>query len=204
MLRNGLFVAGGLMVILAAGPVRAEDAGGQDQPSINVYAFGGGFSPTMHLDTTGTTKFKTGWDVGGGVGYQFNRYVALRGNFLFARDAGQVVNGIDFAGLNGANFDRYVYTGEVQLGYPLAGGVKPYVVLGGGGMTFKDMSAPGSATFTRGVGKAGVGLAFEVPRSNLSLFVQGNGLLYKWNQFGFDRTQFDTTWTGGLSYRFRI
>ncbi len=196
---NGVLAAVGLVGLLAAGTARADDYG-SDNPSVFIFGQGGGISPTNHFDPFRDADFRTGYTAGGGLGLQFNRYVALRGSVLFARSRARDLD-FDVPGLNGAMYNRYIYSGDLQFGYPLAGGVTPYLLAGGGVMTFDNRTDPTVPNFSRGFGKAGVGINFDIPRSPLGIFVQGTGLIYRMNRFGPDRTLFDASWTGGLRIR---
>jgi Outer membrane protein beta-barrel domain len=171
--------------------------------AIEIYAQGGGINSTRHFDLNTDSKFKTGYDVGGDVGVDVNKYLAIRGSFAFVR-AQALDRDLSLAGFDGSMFDRYAYSGDVRLGYPVKGGVTPYLPAGGGAMTFSNRTDLTAANFTRGFGKAGVGLAYDIPHSRVGLFVQGTGLLYSLNNYGPSRTLFDTTWTGGLRLRVRI
>jgi hypothetical protein len=196
------FAAGAALVALtAAPPLRAQD-NHSDGPAIVVYGAGGGFSSLTHLDSADTTNFKTGFNVGGGVGYQFSKYVALRGNFTFARAEAQ--SGVSAIAITGTKFNRFLYDADLQFRYPLQGGVAPYVFVGGGAITVKHDVTPADPNFTKGAGKFGLGLAYQIPRSNVGLYAEGTTWVYKWDQYGFNKTQFDTTWSGGLSYRFGL
>src|SRR5207245_9978415 len=87
MSRFQLLSSAAVLAVLAA-PAVAQDES-QNGPAVVLSVNGGGFSPLAHLDEPGLVDFKTGFNVGGGLGYQFNRYVALRGNFTFARAEGR-------------------------------------------------------------------------------------------------------------------
>lgn len=184
----------GLLVLLVAVPVAAQE---RDDRAIVIYAHGGGFSALADLNDAGTADFKTGFDVGGGVAFQVNKYVALRGNFTFARATARGTTSI-----SGAKFNRFFYDGDVQLRYPFEGGFAPYVFAGGGGVTIEP--SDGGSSFTKGAGKVGLGLSYQIPRSNVGLYAEGTGWIYKWDRNGFDKTQFDTTWSAGISYRFPL
>jgi hypothetical protein len=58
--------------------------------------------------------------------------------------------------------------------------------------------------FTKGAGKAGLGVGYLVPRRSVGFHVEAAGWIYQWDRYGFDRTQLDLTVSGGLSYRFRL
>jgi len=189
----------GLFAVLTTSPAFAQEGEGR---GVVVFAQGGGFSPLTHLDELGSTDFKTGYNVGGGVAYQVNRYVAVRGNFTFARAEARYAGAGTINDIAGTKFNRFLYDADVQLRYPRKGGAAPYVFVGGGAVTVKQDVTPEQPSFTKGAGKVGVGLSYRIPRSNVGLYVEGAGWLYKWDRNGFDKTQFDTTWSGGISYRF--
>jgi hypothetical protein len=197
-----LFTAASAVLVLgAAAQVRAQDEDA-NRPAIVIYGAGGGFNSLVHLDEADATNFRTGFNVGGGVAYAFDKYVALRGNFTFARAEAQTqASAVTIAG---TNFNRFLYDGDLQFRYPLAGGVAPYVFVGGGAITVKHDVTPDEASFTQGAGKFGVGLSYAIPRSNVAFYVEGTSWVYKWDHYGFNRTQFDTTWSGGVSYRFGL
>lgn len=194
--RNRFLFLGGMLVLLAAASVHAQDGAAQGARAVVLYGHGGGFSPLADLNDSGSADFKTGWDAGGGIGVQLNKYVALRGNFTFARARAR--GAVDFGG---AQFNRFFYDADVQLRYPFAGGVAPYVFAGGGGVTIDQSAGGASPSFTKGAGKVGVGLSYRIPRSSFGLYAESSGWLYKWDRIGLDKTQFDSTWSGGISYR---
>ncbi len=199
--RHFFAVGAALLVLTAAPQVRAQEDR-SDGPAIVLYGAGGGFSSLAHLDTADTTNFKTGFNAGGGVGYQVNKYVALRGNFTFARAEAQ--SDLGTTTIAGSKFNRFLYDADPLFRYPLSGGVAPYLFVGGGAVTVKHDVTPDEPKFTKGAGKFGVGLDYQIPRSNVGLYAEGTTRVYKWDRYGFDRTQFDTTWSGGVSYRFGL
>ncbi len=201
--RNHVLAIGVALLAMAALPtqVRAQDEA--DGPAIVVYGAGGGFNTLAHLDQTDSTNFKTGFNVGGGVGYQFSKYVALRGNFTFARAEAQSAGGA-LSPIVGTKFNRFLYDGDLQFRYPFKGGAAPYVFVGGGAINVKQDVTPDQPSFTKGAGKFGLGISYQIPRSNVGVYAEGTTWVYKWDRFGFDKTQFDTTWSGGISYRFRL
>jgi Outer membrane protein beta-barrel domain len=163
---------------------------------------GGGYSPLAHLDEAETVDFKTGFNVGGGLTYQLNRYLAVRGNFTFARAEARGNSVGTIAPIAGIKFDRFNYDADLQVRYPFRSGVAPYVFVGGGGLTTKQHDTQNDASFTKGAGKVGVGVNYQIPRSRVGVFAEGATWIYKWQQYGYDKTQFDMSWNGGLSYSF--
>ena len=162
-----------------------------------LFANGGGNSALTNLNDAGTASLNTGWTAGGGVGVQFNRFVALRGTFDFARTEGE---GTAAGTLNGQRLNRYFYGGDVQLRYPTASGFAPYLLLGAGAVTIEGSDAAGIDNFTKFAGKGGLGVEYQL-RNNVGIFAQGATYVYDYDRGGFDKTQWDLLWTAGLSYR---
>ncbi|MGH7562399.1 MAG: outer membrane beta-barrel protein [Gemmatimonadales bacterium] len=189
----------GLSLILAlAGPATGAAQSAGEGPRLVFFANGGGNSPVTDLNDAGTASFKTGWTAGGGVGLQINRYVAVRGVFDFSRTEGQ---GAAAGSLLGQKLDHYFYGGDVQLRYPTSSGFAPYLLLGAGAVTIDNSDLDTFERFTKFAGKGGVGVEYVLPRSSVGFFLQGTSYLFGYDRGGFDKTQADILWTGGLSYR---
>jgi Outer membrane protein beta-barrel domain len=167
-----------------------------DRPSVVFFANGGGSSALTDLNDAGTASLKTGWTAGGGVGWQLNRYLAVRGVFDFAQAEGE-----GSTAFTGETLDRYFYGGDVQLRYPTNSGLAPYLLLGAGAITIDN---PDNATFdrfTKFAGKGGLGVEYVLPQSNVGFFAQAASYVYDFDRNGFDKTQADVLWTAGLTYR---
>jgi hypothetical protein len=163
----------------------AQAQGDYDGPGgqgVVLYAHGGAFSPLTHLDEAKTVDFNTGYNVGGSVAYHLNRHVALRGNFI----------------IGGTMFNRFIYDVDLQLCHSLRGGMAPYLFVGAGGITVQHDTVHTQSSFTKGAGKAGLGLSYQIPTSEVSVYIEAMGWIYKWDHYGFNKTQFDTTWSGGI------
>jgi hypothetical protein len=182
--------------LLAPSLATAQSSQILDRPAVVLFANGGGNSSLTDLNDAGTASLKTGWTAGGGAGVQLNRYVALRGTFDFAQADGE--SATPFAG---QSLKHYFYGGDVQLRYPTPSGLAPYVLLGAGAVTIDNPDNAAFNRFTKFAGKGGVGLEYVLPRSDFGLFAQAASYVYKFDRNGFDKTQADLLWTGGLSYR---
>jgi len=191
---------GAALLFSLAGPatLSAQSAEASTRPRLIFFANGGGNSPLTDLNDAGTASLKTGWTAGGGIGLQVNSYLAIRGGFDFSRTEGQ---GVGAGGLLGQKLDHYFYGGDVQLRYPTSGGFAPYVLVGVGAVTIDNKDQATFERFTKFAGKGGVGLEYVFPSSNVGFFVQGTTYLFGYDRGGFDKTQADVLWTGGLSYR---
>ncbi len=179
---------------LATGPAAAQDRG------VTIAARGGGVSALEDLNETGSQEFNTGFNVGGGARVDLNKYLAVRGDFTFARAELQT-DDID----TGTDFNKFFYGGAVQLQLPLQNGIMPYVFGGGGAVTLHEEDTS-DQNETRGMGMFGAGLSYAFPRTNWSLFAEGTGFVYKLDDLegtlaGVDETQLDTVYSGGVSYR---
>ena len=182
--------------LLAPSVATAQASQSLDSPTVVLFANGGGNNSLTDLNDAGTNSLKTGWTAGGGAGVQINRYVALRGTFDFAQAKGD--NGTSFSG---QKLNHYFYGGDLQLRYPTPSGLAPYVLLGAGAVTIDNPDNAAFNRFTKFAGKGGVGVEYTIPRSDFGLYAQASSYVYKFDRNGFDKTQADLLWTGGLSYR---
>jgi opacity protein-like surface antigen len=189
-------IAAALLVSLAPVALSAQTA--SQRPSVILFANGGGASPVTDLNDAGTASLKTGWTAGGGAGVQINPYVAVRGVFDFTRSEGE---GFAAGALNSANLNHFFYGGDVQLRYPTASGVAPYLLLGAGAVTIDNADDDAFQSFTKFAGKGGLGVEYLPARSNVGFFAQATSYLYDYDRTGFDKTQVDLLYTAGLSYR---
>lgn len=143
---------------------------------------------------------KVGYTVGGGVGVELHRFVTLRGDFTYARNELRT-NGVD----TGDRVNRFFYDAAVQLQYPTAIGLEPYLFAGGGAVTVHELGTTGQDK-TKGTGTFGLGLNYTVPQTGLGVFVEGKGWLYEVSRLNgvlspYDKLQVEVGWTGGVSYR---
>jgi hypothetical protein len=185
---------------------------GNEQPygQPMLFVMGGGNNSLRDLDPAFDSTFETGYNLGGGIGIQLNRSVAIRASYTFARSQGDRDN--LFSPLAGNHFNRHYYGADLQFRAFNDSGLSPYLFLGGGAVTV----APGNDalivspsgvsfsndSFTKPAARAGIGLEYQVPNSGLGLYAEGAGWAYKWDRYGFDRMQYDTNWGGGITYRF--
>lgn len=180
--------------------VIAQPALAQDK-AVAFAVRGGGFNALTDLDEPGTTDFKqVGFNVGGTIGVDLNRYVGLRGDFTFARNELRE-NEAD----TGDELDRFFYDAALQVRYPAASGWTPYAFVGAGAVTLNPVDSDEDAK-TKAAGTVGLGLEYAIPGSNFGVGVEGKGWLYGISDLngpltGFDSTQFEVTWSAGLSYR---
>ncbi len=185
-----------LVTVLATSPALAQER------AVVVSARGGGFSALSDLNDAGSADFKTGFNVGGGVGVQVNKYLVLESDLTWGQHEFRS-NGFD----SGTKVNQFFYGADVKLQYPTARGFTPYVLAGGGAVTFHQRGTSG-VDKSKAFGRFGAGLSYQIPRSNWALYAQGDGFVYTVSDFsngtvltGFDKTQVDIVYSGGVSYR---
>jgi hypothetical protein len=190
-------VLGALVITTLA---MARPALAQDH-KVSLFGLGGGFNGVTSLDNRSSADFKsTGYNVGGGLGVRLHRYVSLRGNFTYAR------NELQLNSRNTGNrLNRYYYDAALQLQYPVSANFEPYIFAGGGAVTL-DPAGTSGGNKTKGTGTFGLGFNYAIPRSPFGVFAQGQSWLYKLDGLngqlaGFNKTQFEIAWSGGLSYQ---
>ncbi len=209
MMKKTVFTGAGLSILLAslalAGPLAAQ------QRSLQLYVHGGGYSPTQDVDPGGLADFDTGFNLGGGVGVVLSRYLGVRGDFTYGRNQARDArpNGSGLIGsLNGQDFNRFFYGGDVQLRLPVGEHLVPYIFGGGGAVTIDPAFSTGGAedSFTNGAGKFGGGVEWKFAGTGFGLLVQGTAWVYDLDEatFGFEETQFDFTYSVGVSYAFGL
>jgi hypothetical protein len=187
--------------------VRVHDEQPYGQPML--FVSGGGNSSLRDLDQFESSRFDTGYNVGGGIGVQLNRAVALRASYTFSQATGGASS---FTPIAGNDFRRHYYGADLQFRAANDSGVMPYLFLGGGAVTVSPannavlVSATGASfandSFTKPAARAGIGLEYQIPNSGFGVYAEGAGWAYKFDRYGFDRMQYDTNWGGGITYRF--
>jgi opacity protein-like surface antigen len=178
----------------------AQSAGlDENRPAVVVFANGGGYSPLTDFNSSGSAALKTGWSLGGGAGVQINRFLAARAVFDYAQASGEAAS----TAFAGEQLKHYFYGADVQLRFPTAGGLAPYLLAGAGAVTIDRRNIPELSRFTKFAGKAGLGVEYSRP-NGVGLFVQGVSYIYNFDRVGFDKTQADVLWNVGLSYKYSI
>lgn len=185
----------GVLGLALAQPASAQDKG------VGIAVRGGGFNGLASLNESGSDDFKrVGYNVGGAVTFDVHKYVALRGDFTYAR------NELRHNDLKtGVELDRFFYDAAIQLQYPSPTGWTPYANAGVGGVTLHPVGSSDSDQ-TKVAGTAALGLGYTIPGSGFGIFAEGQGWLYDFSELdgafaSFDRNQFDVTWSAGFTYR---
>jgi len=180
--------------VIAAALLGAAPLAAQRAVVFNVN--GGGYNHFTNLSASGapTADFKPGYNFGASVGLGITRYFGLHGDFTYAN--AQARGASTFAG---ADVQRFFYGAHLELRYPFESGFIPFAFAGAGAVTVRHNDQ--IPTFTKPAGMLGAGIGYTIPRSNLEVFGEGKTLVYQWNRTGYDRTQWDLTYSVGLAYR---
>jgi opacity protein-like surface antigen len=184
-----------ILALTLAAPAAAQGR------AVFLFARGGGYNGLSNLDAAGTSDFKkVGFNVGGGVGVQLHRNVSVRGDLTFARNELR-----DNQLATGTKLNRFFYDAALQLQYPTASGLEPYLFAGGGAVTLHEVGTSGQNK-TKPAGTFGLGFNYRIPNTQFGLFAEGKSWLYKLNGMqgalaGVDKTQYDVAWSGGVSYK---
>ena len=204
-----MFAGAGLSILLASLTLTGSLAA--QQRTLELFVHGGGYSMTQDVDPGGLADFDTGYNLGAGVGIVLSRHIAVRGDFTFGRsqanDRRPDGSGLIGGALNGQDFNHFLYGADIQWRFPVGNHLVPYVFGGGGAVTLDPaFTAAGADSFTKGAGKFGVGAEWEFPGTGFGLIAQGTTWVYDLENatFGFDETQFDVTYSVGVSYAFGL
>jgi opacity protein-like surface antigen len=129
-----------IALVAVAVPAQAQAQSASSSTGAVISVQGGGFTSVANLNDADTADFKTGFNVGGSLGYDVNKVVGVRGIFTYARSDSRGT-ALPVIIKEGTKTDRYLYGGEVVLRAPVAGGISPYLLVGGGAVTFRPDTA---------------------------------------------------------------
>ncbi len=156
----------------------------------------GGLSGAANLNPAGTADWRLGWigSLDGTVWLQRN--VGIRASGSWAQDS---LRGAALPGRG--KFNKFTYDAAVVLRYPIQAGsatLSPYLLGGAGAISVHQLGA--TDTWTKFAGNFGAGLEYRVGR--IGLRAEGRDFVYKFDRYGFDKTQHDIAWQGGLTLTF--
>ena len=180
--------------LVAAGALAAQ----QPRHALVVGGFGGGYTHLNNLSQPqfATADFKPGWNAGLTAGVEINKLVALHLDLTYARSTG---NGA-WAGA-GYQFDHWFMGAHAELGVPMAPNTKWFVFGGAGIVRIDPAAGAGIGAFSTAAGQGGIGVLYAIPKTPMSLMLEGKTLVYNWDRAGFNRTVWDATYSAGLMFR---
>lgn len=156
----------------------------------------GGLSGAANLNPAGTGDWRLGW-IGSIDGTAWlRRNVGIRASGSWAQDS---LRGVALPGRG--KFNKFTYDASVVLRYPIQTGsatLSPYVLGGAGAISVHQLGA--SDTWSKFAGNIGAGLEYRFGR--VGLRAEGRDFVYKFDRYGFNKTQHDIAWQGGLTLSF--
>ena len=199
MLKRSLSLAtAALFAALAPVALRAQTAA---RPVFDQVTVGGGFgglSGAADADQAGANSWRLGWAASLDATGWLNDYVGIRATGGWAQDS---LDGTA-AGLVGrGKFNKFSYDADLVLRYPIKSGsgwILPYVLGGAGAISIHQLDA--SDTRTKFAGNFGAGLEYRFGRAGVRAEARDN--VYKLDRYGFDKTQHDIAWQGGVTLSF--
>ena len=156
----------------------------------------GGLSGAANLNDAGTADWRLGWAASVDATGWLNNYLGVRATGGWAQDS------LRGAALTGrGKFNKFTYDADVVLRYPLQAGsatVAPYVLGGAGAISVHQIES--DSTWSKFAGNFGAGLEYSFGR--VGIRAEGRDFVYKFDRFGFDKTQHDIAWQGGVTLSF--
>ncbi len=156
----------------------------------------GGLSGAADLNAAGTANWRLGWAGSIDANYWILPRVGLRIGGTWAQDS------LKGAGITGrGKFNKFAYDANVVLRYPLAAGSAtfiPYVLGGAGAISVHQLGS--DSTWTKFAGNFGAGIEYRFSR--IGVRAEGRDYVYKFDRYGFDKTQHDIAWQGGVTVSF--
>lgn len=195
------FLARAAVVACAALVPSSMWAQSADRPSHDVVTIGGrfgGLSGATDLNQTNTADWRLGFAASVDVTVWLNRFLGVRGNGTWGQDS---IEGSTPSLTGRRKFNKFFYDGGVVLRYPWSvgqGSLIPYVTGGAGALSYHQLD--GAETFTRFAGNLGAGLEYRYRR--IGFRAEGRDFIYEFERFGFDNTQHDIIWDGGITLSF--
>src|SRR6266487_4566188 len=143
-------------------------------------------------------SWRLGWAASLDATGWINDYVGIRATGGWAQDS---LDGTA-AGLVGrGKFNKFTYDADLVLRYPIKSGsgwILPYVLGGAGAISIHQLEA--ADTWTKFAGNFGAGLEYRFGRAGVRAEARDN--VYKLDRYGFDKTQHDIAWQGGVTLSF--
>jgi len=158
----------------------------------------GGLSGAANLNDAGTADWRLGWIGSVDATAWLTEHVGIRASGSWAqdslRDAGATLTGR-------GKFNKFTYDADLVLRYPVqtgSGTVSPYLLGGVGAISVHQLAS--DSTWSKFAGNFGAGLEYRFGRWGIR--AEGRDYVYSFDRYGFDKTQHDIAWQGGLTLAF--
>ena len=182
---------------LGVAPV-ALHAQADGRPTTDRYTIAGAFgglSRPDRLNRSSGPDWRQGWSGSMDATYWFDRHWGVRAGSTLGQDRGRGAN------LDGQTFNKLTYDADVVLRAPRRAGVGtliPYMVAGAGGITIHPIGS--GTSWIRPAANAGAGLEYRFARWGLR--AEARDFVYPFDRYGYDHTQNQVAWQGGVTLSF--
>src|SRR5437867_1566234 len=197
--RSLSLVAVTLLAALAPASLNAQATDvvhARSQPPLGRITIGGAFgglSGAANLNDAGTADWRLGWAASLDATAWLSDYVGVRASGGWAQDS---LRGASLTGRG--KFNKFTYDADIVLRYPLQAGTgtfAPYLLGGVGAIGVHQLES--DSTWSKFAGNFGAGLEYRFSRFGIR--AEGRDYVYKFDRYGFDRTQHDIAWQGGVT-----
>ena len=144
-------------------------------------------------DLTSSTDWKGGWSAAATLGYRMSPRFGLRGDATWAQNDLHVGT----ASAQEIKKNSFIANGIWQREETPGTKVLPYVLAGLGAVRVRDKASDSS--FTKFATNLGAGLGYVLGR--VALRAEMKDMIYKFNEFGYDKTQNDLLWQAGFTVK---
>jgi hypothetical protein len=188
------------VLIAASTPatLRAQDGSGLAAAPVTVGAGFGGLSGAADLNRVGTADWRLGWVASADATYWLHHLVGIRASGSWAQDS---LRGSTPGLVGRGKFNKFAYDADLVLRYPVDAGsglLTPYVIGGAGAISLHQLGS--NDTWTKFAGNFGAGLEYRFGRWGVR--AEGRDYAYKFDRYGFDKTQHDIAWQAGVTASF--
>ena len=195
MQKRSLFLAVALAAALAPTALNAQSPNPLADRFTVAAAFGG-HSGAADVNPAGTASWNLGWAGSIDANYWIQPKIGVRVGGTWAQDS------LDGAALTGrGKFNKFAYDANLVLRYPLAAGAGtfiPYVLGGAGAVSLHQLGS--DSTWTKFAGNFGAGIEYRFSR--IGVRAEARDYVYKFDRYGYDKTQHDVAWQGGVTLSF--
>ena len=156
----------------------------------------GGLSGAANLNDAGTADWRLGWAASLDVTGWLTDNVGIRASGEWAQDS---LRGAALLGRG--KFNKFTYDADLVLRYPIrsAGAmVSPYLIGGVGAISVHQLDA--TDTWTKFAGNFGAGIEYRF--GLVGIRAEGRDFVYTFDRYGFNKTQHDIAWQGGITLNY--
>jgi len=146
-------------------------------------------------DLTSSTNWKGGWSAAATLGYRLSQRFGLRGDATWAQN--NLNGGTGGSSAQEIRKNSFIANGVWQREETPGTRVLPYVLAGLGAVRVRDKAS--DSAFTKFATNLGAGLGYVLGR--VALRAEMKDMIYKFDEFGYDKTQNDLLWQAGFTVK---